>query len=148
MDQSCFYFVKSFAIPSCTNTYYINKVAIPSKFLWYKRLGHALSMVLQHLHFLQNSSMEPFVSYDICHLSKRHELAFPTSQSHAGHIFYLIHLDIWGPYKQPSISRAHYALTIVNDYSHATWTFLLHHKHQTIHTLNFFFKMVQTQFHI
>ena len=82
--------------------------------------------------------MEPFFSCDIYPLSKQHILPFIRSQSHAGHNFDLIHLEIWGPYKQPSISGAHDVLTIVDDYSHATWTFLLHHKHQIVHFGIFF----------
>ena len=138
LDQSCFSFVKSFVIPSCINTYYINKASIPFEFLWHKRLGHASSMVLQYLHFLGNSFVEPFVSSDIFPLSKQHKLPSPKSQSHVGHIFYLIHLDIWEPYKQSSVSGAHYVLTIVDDYNCATWTFLLYHKHQVVHTLENF----------
>ena len=133
LDQSCFSFVKSFAIPSCIDTYYINKASVHFEFLCHKRLGHASSMVLQYVHFLENSFVEPFVSCDIYPLSKQHRLPFPRSQSHAGHNFDLIHLDIWGPYKQPSISGAHDALTIVDDYSRATQTFFLCHKYQIVH---------------
>lgn len=37
-------------------------------------------------------------------------------------------------------------LTIVDDFSRSTWTFLLVHKTQVVPTLKDFFKMVKTQF--
>ena len=57
-----------------------------------------------------------------------------------------MHIDLWGPYKIPSITGAHYVLTIVDDFSRATWTFLLQNKFQANSILQQFFQMIQTQF--
>ncbi|KAL0406592.1 UNVERIFIED_CONTAM: Copia protein [Sesamum latifolium] len=54
---------------------------------------------------------------------------------------------LWGrPYKIASSTNCYYFLTIVDDFSQATWTFLLKHKSQVHHILATFFKMVNTQF--
>ena len=37
-------------------------------------------------------------------------------------------------------------LTLVDDFSHATWTFLLHHKFDALHVFSLFLKMINTQF--
>ena len=45
-------------------------------------------------------------------------------------------MDVWGLYRVPS--------TMVNDFSRATWTFLLHHKSDTLPIFSDFLKMVHT----
>lgn len=42
--------------------------------------------------------------------------------------FTLIHCDVWRRYHTTSKSGAHYFLTIVDDYSRATWVYLMAHK--------------------
>ena len=37
-------------------------------------------------------------------------------------------------------------LTLVDDFSRATWTFLLHHKFDALHVFSLFLKMINTQF--
>ncbi|KAL0454597.1 UNVERIFIED_CONTAM: hypothetical protein Slati_0798900 [Sesamum latifolium] len=114
--------------------------------LWHKRLGHASSKVLSHIPVLsfKNSNQEHVCS--ICPLAKQTRLSFPVSTSHSKSAFDLLHIDIWGPYKQPSLSGCHYVLTVVDDYSRVTWTFLLQHKSQTLKTMMFFFTQISTQF--
>ncbi|KAL0349326.1 UNVERIFIED_CONTAM: Retrovirus-related Pol polyprotein from transposon RE2 [Sesamum angustifolium] len=83
----------------------------------------------------------------ICPLAKQHRLSFPSSITRSKHMFKLIHTDVWGPYKIASLTNCNYFLTIVDDFTRATWTFLLKHKSQVHHTLATFFTMVNTQFH-
>lgn len=61
-------------------------------------------------------------------------------------IFQLIHIDIWGAYRQHSISRGHYVITIADDFSRATWAYLMQHKAQTTKILDTFCKMVLNKF--
>ncbi|WRX20103.1 Reverse transcriptase [Theobroma cacao] len=53
--------------------------------------------------------------------AKQTRLPFPICRNKSLHAFDLIHCDFWGPYHTASFSRAHYFLTIVDDYSRATW---------------------------
>ncbi|KAL8160211.1 hypothetical protein V2J09_001748 [Rumex salicifolius] len=48
-------------------------------------------------------------------------------------VFELLHMDLWGPYKSPTYSGAHYFVTVVDDFSRATWTHLIQSKDQELH---------------
>ncbi|KAL0385511.1 UNVERIFIED_CONTAM: Copia protein [Sesamum radiatum] len=113
--------------------------------LWHKRLGHPSHKVLEHVPMLKSS----IKCMDVCHicpLAKQHRLSFPSSSSTTLKPFELIHVDVWGPYHQASLSNCHYFLTIVDDHSRATWTYLMRHKSQSSTLLNRFFQSVKTQF--
>ncbi|XP_070026613.1 uncharacterized protein [Nicotiana sylvestris] len=55
-------------------------------------------------------------------------------------------MDVWGPYKKSTYDRKHYFLTVVDDFSRATWIFLMQFKNETIVFLKQFVYMVKTQF--
>lgn len=83
---------------------------------------------------------------DICMLSKQHALPFNESSFHAKSLFDLIHVDVWGPYRHPTIDKCRYFLTIVDDYSRAVWVHLMPSKQHTVSHLKAFHKHVQTQY--
>lgn len=60
--------------------------------------------------------------------------------------FEVVHVDIWAPYSLSSLTGTSYMLTLFDDHSRATWTFLLKHKSQTTTTFSSFLNMVSTQF--
>lgn len=94
--------------------------------------------------FIFHSNVE--TKCTVCPLSKQHILPFPNSTSQATSVFSLIHLDVWGPYKHPTINKCTYFLTIVDDCSRATWTYLLPSKHHVCSTVQIFNSYVNTQF--
>ncbi|XP_058008156.1 uncharacterized protein LOC110669723 [Hevea brasiliensis] len=55
-------------------------------------------------------------------------LSFAKSKISTEDIFELVHIDLWGPYSVPSISSAKCVVTLVDDFSRATWTYLPHDK--------------------
>ena len=65
---------------------------------------------------------------DICFRAKQMRIQFATSQSHEKVLFGLIHYDIWGAYKIPSLCGAQFFFTIVDDASRATWVYLMREK--------------------
>jgi len=73
---------------------------------------------------LLNLALESNKICDVC------TLASNSSISSIKH-FELLHSDIWGPYKVPSLSGARYFFTVVDDFSRFTWTFYMHHKSET-----------------
>ncbi|KAK4382735.1 Retrovirus-related Pol polyprotein from transposon RE2 [Sesamum angolense] len=105
------------------------------------------SIVLQHIPEIKHLTETQPNDCCICPLAKQHRLSFPSSITRSKHMFELIHTDVWGPYKIASLTNCNYFLTIVDDFTRATWTFLLKHKSQVHHTLATFFTMVNTQFH-
>jgi transposase InsO family protein len=85
---------------------------------------------------------------DICHFAKQKKLSFPDSTSCATTPFSLLHMDIWGPYRVPTLHNQCYFLTIVDDYSRHTWIIFLKHKSQTQQCVEAFLSMIYTQFKV
>lgn len=115
---------------------------------WHYRLGHISCYTMKYLDFLKHIPEKPDLirQCEACHKAKQQRNPFPTSNIHTQTIFELIHVDLWGPYRQFSLTNTPYMLTIVDDFSRSTWTFLLAHKTQVAKTLDNFIRMVQTQF--
>ncbi|KAL0315708.1 UNVERIFIED_CONTAM: hypothetical protein Sradi_5449000 [Sesamum radiatum] len=67
------------------------------------------------------------VEFAVCPLAKQARIPFPLSESHSSIPFELLHMDLWGPYKEHTISDCNYIFTIVDDCSRSLWTFLLKH---------------------
>lgn len=61
-------------------------------------------------------------------------------------IFELVHCDLWGPYRVQTTQGWKYFLTIVDDFSRATWTFLMSNKKQVSSLFSHFLALVQNQF--
>ncbi|GJZ41736.1 transposon ty3-I gag-pol polyprotein [Tanacetum coccineum] len=55
-------------------------------------------------------------------------------------------MDTWRPYKVPTKGKFRYFLTIVADYSRATWTYLMVHKSDALEVIKAFLKFVELQF--
>lgn len=115
--------------------------------LWHARLGHSSLQVLKRIPFLSSViECNQFNKCTICPMAKQTQLPFPSSNSHAINAFDLIHIDVWGPYRHYTLNKCNYFLTIVDDYSRATSTYLLPSKHHVGSTLKTFYVHIQTQF--
>ncbi|XP_074301014.1 uncharacterized protein LOC141632361 [Silene latifolia] len=113
--------------------------------LLHARLGHTSIDKLRHVN---NTAVQGFNKFycDTCVLSKHHSLPFYKSLSYAAQCFDLIHMDLWGPYKHPDMTGAQSFLTILDDYSRSTWTFLIQHKTQVPNLVKNFLNLVENQF--
>lgn len=60
------------------------------------------------------------IGCEVCAKAKQTRLEFSISNTHSKEVFDVIHVDLWGSYHKKSLSRAHYILTIVDDFSRAT----------------------------
>ena len=80
----------------------------------------------------------------VCSKARQHRLPFPHSQIHSTHIFELIHIDLWGPYRVQTYNGYKYFLTIVDDYSRTTWTHLLAAKSNAMPLIRAFVEMANT----
>lgn len=60
--------------------------------------------------------------------------------------FDLLHVDIWEPYKEESITGVRYFLIIVDYHTRTTGTFMMQFKGQSLHFLSRFLKMIDNQF--
>lgn len=128
----------------------ISSNSLQRLYTWHQRLGHASSDALQHIKPLNLptplTSKDALKACEICHKGKQVRLPFPISTSNNEAAFELMHAYVWGPYSQPSMTGTNYMLTLVDDFSHATWVYLLQHKSQVTPTFGNFIRMVNTQF--
>jgi len=69
------------------------------------------------------------------------------SSSRANKAFKLLHVDIWGPYRVSTYDGYKLFLSIVDDYTRATWIFLMINKSSAFHLLESFIAFVDTQFY-
>lgn len=72
----------------------------------------------------QNSSFDS-TKCEICIQAKQTQDTFPWSSNKTTFAFELIHCDLWGLYRSPALCGSRYFLTILDDYSHAVWIYLL-----------------------
>nr|KAJ0212151.1 hypothetical protein LSAT_V11C400168610 [Lactuca sativa] len=91
--------------------------------VWHKRLRHASHGKLSQLDFF--SSKPNNVICDSCARANFTRLPFPTSSIKSNECFDLLHYDIWGKYRTPSLTRANYFPKIIDDFSRSVWAFLL-----------------------
>lgn len=114
--------------------------------IWHHRLGHAPIPKIKLI-----PHMPKFIkSYDkiciTCPMARFTKLHFPVSESHDLQSFDLIHLDIWGPYKECTRENFRYFLTLVDDHTRYTWIYLLKLKSESLQTLQKFMFYVKNQF--
>ncbi|CAL1356682.1 unnamed protein product [Linum trigynum] len=115
--------------------------------LWHARLGHPSLAKLNLLEkFVDCSFIQSKEPCRSCLRAKQTRNPFELSKIKTQSCFELIHVDIWGSYKTPSTSGAHYFLTIVDDHSRAVWVFLMCHKSDVGRYLLYFCNLVRTQF--
>ncbi|KAL0314938.1 UNVERIFIED_CONTAM: Retrovirus-related Pol polyprotein from transposon RE1 [Sesamum angustifolium] len=71
--------------------------------VWHNRLGHSSSDVLHHIPVIKMHNHKDYTC-SVCPLAKQTRLPFSSSEKHTEKVFDLLHIDIWGPYRQPTLS--------------------------------------------
>ena len=112
--------------------------------LWHNRLGHAPLSKLRHLEGISFSTNDRVCVTSL--MAKMFKLPFYQSNTATTSVFELLHINIWGPYRIPTYKNHKFFLTLVDDFSIATWTYLLQHKSQAVNVLQQFYSYVQAQF--
>lgn len=82
----------------------------------------------------------------VCPLAKQSRLKFSISTTRAHSAFQLIHVDVRGPFQVPTYDRKLYFVTIVDDFSRYTWTYLIQSKVEVIVVLKYFLLRLKKQF--
>lgn len=112
--------------------------------LWHVRLGHMPISSMKNISFLPKAALIPDTfPCTICPMARQHKLPFPVSTTSTSHTFELIHIDTWGPYNTTTHDIFGYFLTIDDDFSRGTWTYLLSTKGGAFTVLTFFVSMVE-----
>lgn len=115
--------------------------------LWHLRLGH---MPFQKLSLLfpnevSNACTSEFFC-TICPAARQTRTAFTSSSIQSVFPLSMIHVDTWCPYKHATRFGHHMFITIVDDYSRATWIYLIKHKSDFITVLKQFITYAERQF--
>ncbi|KAL0416375.1 UNVERIFIED_CONTAM: Retrovirus-related Pol polyprotein from transposon RE2 [Sesamum latifolium] len=82
-----------------------------------ERLGHPSMSVQKHISLIPSYNSVITQPCNVCPLAKQHRLPFPSCGINTEHPFVLLHMDLWGPYKLPSLTECHYFLIVVDDFS-------------------------------
>lgn len=117
--------------------------------LWHSRLGHPSYEKIDVLHDvlgLRKRNKAESVHCSICQKAKQKRLSFPSKNNKSEHAFELLHIDTWGPFATPTVEGFRYFLTIVDDFSQATWVYLMKTKNEVLHIFPGFITMVEKQY--
>jgi hypothetical protein len=90
--------------------------------LWHRRLGHLSFGYLRKLkpHFFPTVNDSKF-QYDTYDLAKSHRIPYLPSLNKSSISFAVIHSDVWGPIRIPSISKVCYFVTFIDECTRMTW---------------------------
>nr|CAN63629.1 hypothetical protein VITISV_018697 [Vitis vinifera] len=115
--------------------------------LWHQRLGHASFGYLKKL-FPSLFAMSDISGFrcDICELAKSHRASFPLILNKSPFPFMVIHSDVWGPSKVPTLSGSRWFVTFIDDCTRMTWLCLMKTKDEVNLLFQKFHKMIETQY--
>ena len=116
--------------------------------LWHRRLGHpSFSLMKKSIPTLFIGVSETVLHCETCVLAKSHRITYSPSISNKSTIpFELIHSDVWGPSKEPTISGMRYFVSFIDDCTRLSWISLLRTKYEVFSVFQNFHTFVQTQY--
>nr|KYP42217.1 Retrovirus-related Pol polyprotein from transposon TNT 1-94 [Cajanus cajan]KYP42227.1 Retrovirus-related Pol polyprotein from transposon TNT 1-94 [Cajanus cajan] len=92
------------------------------------------------------SRLESF-ECELCQLGKHVRASFPNSiNSRAMSPCDVIHSDVWGPSRVPSLLGHKYYVTFIDDFSRCTWIFLMKNRFELFNIFLSFYSEIKTQF--
>ena len=107
---------------------------IDDSILWHKRLGHvnyhSLSQ-LQKDHLVEGlpTVVEQNEVCGVCQIGKQSKLPFPVNQAwRATEKLQLVHIDLCGPMRTPSLNENIYFILFIDDFSRMSWVFFMRQK--------------------
>ena len=59
-------------------------------------------------------------------------MSFPFGSKRAKHILELVHSDVFGPMKVPSLGNSMYYVSFIDDFSRNTWIYFLKNKFESL----------------
>ena len=118
--------------------------SLHDSFLWHCRLGHPSFVKLKEtLPWLHLSEFH----CESCKLGKHHRSSYPSRTGLPTHRpFDLVHCDVWGPAPHPSPTGGKYYMVFVDDYTRATWTYILKSRKEVLSPVQHFLIEIITQY--
>ncbi|GJR54087.1 retrovirus-related pol polyprotein from transposon TNT 1-94 [Tanacetum coccineum] len=131
----------------------LSKATSTKSWLWHRRLSHLNFGIINDL--TKNDLVDglPKFKYSKDHLCSTCERGKSKKSSHPPKLvpsthskLELLHIDLCGPMRVPTINKKKYILMIVDDYSRFTWVYILHTKDETPEILKKFIAQVQLNY--
>ncbi|KAL8120516.1 hypothetical protein AgCh_017628 [Apium graveolens] len=114
--------------------------------LWHLRMGHLPISMLHHLSNVFDKPCRLHTICQVCPKAKHTRVSFPHSSIKTDVACSMVHLDVWGPYKELTRDNYKYFFTIVDDFSRMTWVFLLKNKSEVFPVFCDFVLYIENQF--
>ena len=83
---------------------------------------------------------------DVCELAKSHCTSFPLNLNKSPLPFIVIHYDIWGSSKVPTLSKSRWFVTFIDYCTRMTWLCYMKTKDEVNLLFQNFHKMIETQY--
>lgn len=137
------------SVPKGANTLE-GKLPVEKTMLWHMRFGHIGEKGLRTLKTknlvegLNDCNLE-FDFYEHCVYGKQNHVQFYSSSHKSSRLLDLIHSDVFGPVKVPSISSFVYFVSFIDDYSRRTWIYFLKSKTQVFSWFKEFKALMENQ---
>ena len=118
--------------------------------LCHQRLKHIGEKGLRILHGkgmvegMSNSSLD-FDFCENCVYGKQNHVSFPSGGKRAKQILELMHSDVFGLVKVPSLGKSMYYVSFIDDFSRNTWIYFLKKKFEVFDRFKEFKALVETQ---
>ena len=118
--------------------------------LRYQRLGHIGEKGLRILHGksmvegISNSSLD-FDFCENCVYGKQNRVSFPSGGKRKKQILELVHSDVFGPVKVPSLGKSVYYVSFIDDFSRNTWIYFFGKKYEVFERFKEFKALVENQ---
>ena len=118
--------------------------SLHDSFLWHCRLGHPSFVKLKEtLPWLYLSEFH----CESCELGKHHRSSYPSRTGPPTHRpFDLVHCDVWGPAPHTSPTGGKYYMVFVDDYTRASWTYILKSCKEVLSRVQHFLLEIITQY--
>ena len=118
--------------------------------VWHKRLGHFNHTAVVNVQRKELVEGLPYLESEIpdcraCQQGKQSRLPFKQSTWRATEKLKLIHTDVAGPHKTPSLNGSRYFLIFIDDYSRMCWIYFLKFKSEIAGEFWKFKQWIETQ---
>eukprot|EP00253_Pinus_taeda_P026055 PITA_26055 len=93
---------------------------------------------------MSNSSLD-FYFCENCVYGKQNQVSFPSGNKRAKQILELVHSNVFGPVKVPSLGNSVYYVSFIDDFSRNTWMYFLKKKSEVFDRFKEFKGLVENQ---
>ena len=150
MKDGLYYLEDSYSVNTPTLGLKCNVSSLPVReqiMIWHYRLGQPSFAYLKHLfpNLFYKLSHENF-QCDVCCFSKSHRSPYHSKTYRSSKPFYLIHSDVWGPCKVPTLTDKRWFVTFIDDHTRLCWIYLMNKKSDVKKLFKDFYTLIENQF--